>query len=77
MMDLTKEVVDLDVLLNDTTYVLDRVFTQIPYALDILTNLVPDEIKVLSQYEIPRLILKFLPYMFLQKNLHYQHIQMI
>ena len=55
MMDLTKEVVDLDVLLNDTTYVLDRVFTQIPYALDILTNLVPDEIKVLSQYEIPRL----------------------
>ena len=55
MRDLAKEVVDLDILLTDTTYVLDRVFTQMPYALDVLTNLVPDELGVLSQYEIPRL----------------------
>jgi hypothetical protein len=55
IMDLTKEVVDLDILLSDTTYILDRVFTQMPYALDILTNLVPDGSRVLSQYEIPRL----------------------
>jgi hypothetical protein len=55
IMDITKEIVDLDILLSDTTYVLDRVFTQMPYALDILTNLVPDGLRVLSQYEIPRL----------------------